>query len=198
MIEATLSYLGKYLADRSGLGKQKVVFHEKEQIFTYLTDNTLPLELPIISYYMSGISDPMELRPSGRLKGDYNKNFTTIEKATIIPIKMDITVALVASKIEDYFSLLNFYFSIINEPYFTVTLNTEELRGEFVASITDLSDLSTPSRGEESKDYDRGKYYSLEGSFSIKSYLAYITEEKVIRRIMFDTNLTPPVNILNR
>jgi hypothetical protein len=198
MIEPTLSYLGKFLGERSGLGNKKIVFHEKEQIFTFLKDNSLPRELPIISYYMSTVTDPMEMRSQHRVKGDYNKNFTTVEAATIVPVKIDITIALVSNKLTDYFSLLNFYFSINNLPKFTVVVDSDEVRGEFEASITELNSLSTPSAGEEGKDYDKGKYYVMEGSFSISTYLVYVTEEKVVRRIGFDTDLTPPINIFNR
>lgn len=197
MVEATLSYLGKFLGERSGIGINKIVFHEKEQIFTFLKNNSLPMELPIISYYMSNITDPMELRARNRVKGDYNKNFTTVESALIVPVKLDITIALISNKLTDYFSLLNFYFSINNLPAFDVVLNSDELKGQFAASITDLNSLSTPAAGQEGKDYDRGKYYVLEGSFSIYTYLAYITEEKVVRRINFGTNLTSRINLFN-
>lgn len=198
MIESTLSYLGKYLGERSGLGSKKIVFQEKEQIFTFLKDNSLPRELPIISYYMSNISDPMELRPHNRIKGEYNKNFTTVETATIVPVKLDITIALVSNKLTDYFSLLNFYFSINNSPTFIVEINSNDIKGEFAVTITDLNALSTPPFGEESKDYDKGKYYVMEGSFSINTYLCYVTEEKVVRRVGFETNLTPMIEIFNR
>jgi len=196
MLESTLSYLGKCLAERSGLGVDKVVFHEKDLIFSYLKDNNLPRELPLISYYLTDVTDPGETRVNNKVRGNYNYNFTTCEEATIIPVKLNISLALLSGSMPDYFKLTTFYFSLLKTPSFSFTVKSNELEGTSDLQITDLGSLSTPPRGEEGKDYDRGKYYVLEGSFSINSFMVYVTEQKVIRRISFDHNLASPINVL--
>ncbi len=190
MIESTLACLGSELAKKSGLSENKIVYHDKDSIFSYLHDNNLPIELPIISYYCTDIENTTTVKKADRIKGNYNTNFTMADVSTAIPIDLSITIALISSSMTEYFNFISFYFSLGLQPFITVQFNSEEIQGDYITPITEMSPLSTSARGLESKDYDgKGKYYALDGSFKLSTYMIYTTQEKVIRKINFTNSL---------
>jgi len=192
MIESTLTSLGLSLAERSGISLKKIIFHDKDSVFSFLKDNKLPIEFPAISYYCSEITESTEIRTIRNIKGNYNSNFTTLENIKVVPVVLSISLTLMANKMSDYFDFINFYHSLSNtNPFFLVNFKSEEIKGNHTVEMIEFSSLSTPARGLEGRDYDRGKYYVLEGSFSVNTYIAYIEINKVIRRISFTDSIIP-------
>lgn len=185
MFENTLATLGVYLADKFELPKQQVAFVDKEIIFNFLSLQQLPLTLPAISYFCSDFNDPMEFRPK-KVKGEYNHTFTAANNIELIPINLTISISLLASNLDDYFKLMHGYWRIvrsIDRSFNVEIINDPDLKGYYPCVLKDHSSLTTPPGGTEGRDFDRGLYFMLEGSFTINSFALFEENYPVIRKI---------------
>ncbi len=188
MFEVTLARLGEYLATKFELERDHVAFIDKEMIFSFLSQNQMPLTLPAITYFCSDFADPSELRPI-KAKGDYNVNLTAATKVELIPIELSISIAVLASNLDDYFKLAQGYWRTArsNDRYFSVEVdNPPHYSGDFNCVLENHAALTSPPGGKEGRDFDRGVYYVLEGSFNINSYAIFHEDYPVIRKEVVD------------
>ena len=191
MFELTLARLGEYIATKFELDKSCVAFVDKEMVFSYLSKNQMPLTLPAITYFCSDFSDPNELRPI-KAKGDYNVNLTSVTSVELIPIELSISIAMLASNLDEYFKLSRGYWRTARsgDRYFTVEVNNPaHYSGNFNCVLSEHSSLTTPPGGKEGRDFDRGLYYVLEGSFNINSYAIFHEDFPVIRKEVVNWNV---------
>jgi len=186
MFEPTLSHLGKFLAEKSGLPIAQVRYADRELIFYHLSLDQLPMELPAIAFSMPEISDPQMLRPM-KTVGDYNTTFTSIRKIDLIPLDMTINIVLLTNNLSDYLFLSKVYYLLVKDREFTVhlkpTTSDVGIDGHFNCQLQNHSGLSTPPGGREGKDFDRGRYFVTEGSFEVNTYAAFSKDVPVIRDI---------------
>lgn len=187
MIEQTLAYLGKFLSTKSGLPTKQIAFKDREMIFNYLSKHNLPMDLPAISYNTTQIADPMQFRPM-QVRGDTNVTFTSAKEIVLIPVKLSIGIALLSSSLVDYFSLITIYYSLVKNGSFDVEVINDDMQGKFTCVSSNYDALSTPPGGKEGKDFDRGRYYVLEGSFEVDSYVAFYDDKPLIRTITNTVN----------
>jgi hypothetical protein len=187
MIEPTLASFGKFIADKADIEKRQIAFTDKENLFNFLTKQDLPIELPAIVYYCNDITDPQQLRPQ-KLIGEHGTNFTTVKDITLIPVNLSISIVFLTSNLDDYFRLLNIYWLLIKIGFFEVEIINEDINGIFKSIITNHSSLSTPPGGREGRDFDRGRYNVLEGSFELSSYAAFYADTPVIRKFRYSTD----------
>lgn len=191
MFEPTLANLGKYLAEKSGLSlaNKQIGYVERELMFNYLSNESMPLTLPAIAFSIGDISDPQELRPLHNSKGEYALNLNKVTVYDLIPLNMSVNIGLIADNLNDYFFLIKFYYLTVKERQFVVsakssagsTENDEPTEVKFNCTLNNHSGLSTPPGGKEGRDYDRGKYYLLEGSFEINTFAIFSEDHVVIR-----------------
>ena len=187
MIEQTLAYLGKFLSTKSELPTKQIAFVDREMIFNYLSNNNLPVDLPAISYNTTQIADPMQFRPM-QVRGNTDISFTSAKEITLIPVKLSIGVALLSSSLVDYFGLITTYYSLVKDGAFNVEVINDEMQGKFTCVSDNYDALSTPPGGKEGKDFDRGRYYVLEGSFEVNSYVAFYDDKPLIRTVTNTVN----------
>ena len=183
LIETTLAHLGLYLKDIAGLDKKQILFCDKEQMFSELSKAKLPIELPGISYHMTGITDPNTKREE-RHHTLPNVNFTTKMEIHYFPLRVPISVAFLSDNLKDYFKLIKVYTSMIRTPIFKVDVYDEhDIHGYIETDLWSFSELSTPPSGREGRDFDRGRYYVLEGSFEVATYEVFYEEKPIIRKM---------------
>jgi hypothetical protein len=177
MIELTLKSLGNHLIDVMELPIEQIKYTDKETLFQELTN----LTLPAVSYCAESFTDPNQ-RKNLKIKMGFNDDQTVAKTYRAMPIAIGINLCLACSSFDTHFYfkyikkiwLLNLYRRVFYDDF-------EGLRVTHV--IDDLTDLSTPpSRGREGKYYDRAKYYILETTFKVNSYVMFEKESSVIRK----------------
>jgi len=183
LIESTLAHLGVYLKNAASLNKKQVQFADKEQMFSTLSKASLPIELPGISYSTTGVSDPNTKREE-RHHILPNVNFTTKMEIHYFPVKIPVSIAFLSNSVKDYFRFVKIYISMIRNPIFKVNVQDEQdAHGYIEAELWSFSELSTPPSGKEGRDFDRGRYYVLEGSFEVSTYESFYKEKPMIRKM---------------
>lgn len=189
MLESTLATLGSFLAERFEVERNNVAFIDREQLFYYLSKNQLPISLPCVTYFCTGVEDLTDLR-NPKVYSNLNFTQTTMIEHIFVPIRVLMSVAVVCSNVSEYYKLLKHYMSFKIVPRFYVQISEPEFNGQFICNINNLSDISVPApSGQEGKDYDRGTYYISEGTFDLISYLVYKLEnpeKPVVRKINAD------------
>jgi len=185
MLMETVATLGQALAENFELEpKNQVVYEDKENIYNYLSKNTLPVDMPALAYQISSVS------PRSQKKGSFdfqlNSNSTIITKLKPLYISVDISCLLLCSTLKEQFKIINDYFSLLAFSTFSVYAEIEGNKEPFDVSITDLKEVSIPPGGKEGRDYDRGRYFVVEGGFSITTMMLYTEENKLIRNVNFE------------
>ena len=184
MFEQTIASLGVYLAKQADIPTRQIVYSDREAIFHFLSKGSIPLTLPAIAYAVSDISDPQKFREQ-KVIGDTNATFSSKKSITLLPLQMPVSIVLMASNLVDYFDLIKSYWStaLAEHRQFDVEIINDDITGGFTCELENHSGLNTPPGGREGKDFDRGKYFVIEGSFEINTYAAYYEDVPIIRKI---------------
>jgi hypothetical protein len=168
MIEATITYLSNFLMQRFNLSKDSIKFCTKENLYRELKKDNLLITLPGIAYYTSG-----DITLSMKTNYVRSSPIATQDKVYNYPyVKADVSIniAMVANKLSDYFPLIGRYASLKGKR-FEVKYQNEHCKADFNSVINELGPLTTPSGLHEAYDFDKGKYYVLEGTFKVNTFV---------------------------
>lgn len=114
-----------------------------------------------------------------------NNNFLVAHTYNPFPVKCAISLGLVCASIDDYFSFIKKYIALQKSSTFSVSFITDNEKVQMDLSISEMSSLSTPtSMGKEGRDYDKGTYYVLEGSFNINTFIMFDSKNKLVRNVV--------------
>lgn len=185
MLKISLAYLGQMLANKFDLEPGRSLFYEdKEHIMSRLSDQSLPLELPLLSYFMTDMN-PITNRKIQNFPIIGNLNNTIGKRVYFLPINISVAIGIFAKTPADYFDFISSYFNIVRSATFEIKFAFDSQNEvKFDLSIVDVQSLTTPPVGYESRYYDtKGEYYMLDGTFTFSTFLAYSEENKLIRRI---------------
>lgn len=198
MIQTTLAYIGQVLVENFELTKgTNIIYADKEGIFKSLSENRCPLTLPAISYYMNDCNFTNFRRGTASISANANNTELTVFQR--LPVKLDISIALLANNLDDYFKYISQYFLLMTvNSTFTVKISLNANQYEFDLSLFDFQNLSTPSGGKEGQDYDRGIYYVFEGGFSVNTFMIMEKTGKLVRNIRTQEDWTVPPDIMFR
>jgi len=190
ILEVSLAHLGIFLADSFGIDKKQVAYLDKDGLFSRLSEKKLPLKLPAVTYTISDVQlmGLVNRRPNA-IVASANLNFTASHTYNPFPVKCAISVGLICSKMSDYFDFIKRYVALQKSATFSVDFIADNEKVQVDLSISEMGPLSTPPSGREGRDYDRGVYYVLEGSFNINSFILFDSNNKLVRNIVCELEL---------
>ena len=186
MIENSLAHLGKFLSEKMELPKERVAYADKELVFNKLSENNLPLTLPAVTYGNTNIEAyKLATRPYAGV-ANVNMNNTLAKLFEVIPIHMDIDIAIICNNIKEHFEYAKKYYRLAKESMFLTTVTLEVQNVEIETLINEITPLTVPPEGKEARDFDRGTYYVLEGAFKINSFFLYTKDHPIIREVNWE------------
>lgn len=206
MLAVTLASIGKHFQkylnqyDVKGRKKEKIeiVYSDKEHIFSELKKGTLSWKTPLFSYFCSSFEDTNIIRPSAS-KANIDDNLSSAYEVSLIEKTLNIEVIYVCSSIDDgYFEFMSLYNFTQWNSYLKVDVKRDYVNLSFNTAFYDHSPLTTPSMGREGRDYDRGKYYVLEGNFKVDSYISFVDKKPLIRKTSFFGNEWENINFYSK
>jgi len=184
MIEVSLAFLGVFLSDTFEIDKKQVAFIDKDGLFSRLSEKNFPLKLPAVTYGISDINllGNVNRRPNALVS---NTNITQTLSHTYnpFPVKCTVSIGLVCGSLKDYFSFIKKYITLQKSATFSVEFVVDGKNVSVDLSISDIQNLSTPISGREGRDFDKGTYYVLEGSFSVTTFILFDATNKLVREL---------------
>lgn len=181
----------------------RVFFCDKELLWATIEEDNSLLTFPSAAWYVSNYGDPSNRKTTKLytpLPSSHDSLQNTAVQYTGLDLELSISISIFTNSFPDHLMATKFFFdaTVMNRTV-EVTNHNDTGTGAIIGhkfTVLDGANINTPPGGQESKDWERGKFLVAEGEFKIADIpLLFLKRMPVVREIEHRLGVKPNDNI---